>query len=175
MKEKKIKIYEFKELKKEVQEKVLNDFKQYEDFFYLEENLTELLKDVLTANKIKINDLKIRYSLNCCQGDGFSFIGSFEWLDYNVNITLGHLSNLYNHSNTTDIYITDCEGEEIEDEKIINEFSELYQDICRKLEQEGYNIIEDALKDETIIKNIETNEYYFRKSGEIESFEGVEE
>lgn len=169
MKTKTINIYEFEELKPEIQEKVLNYFRNNNEFPFLSEELTELLKEKLEESKIGYNDsLKIYYSLSYCQGDGFCFIGDFDYKDYKVLIK--HIGNYY-HSNSVsiDIVKTDTEGNEINaEENIYIEFKELYKSICRLCENQGYAEIEYENSEECIKENIKANEYKFRENGDIE-------
>ena len=171
MKTKTIKLFEFGELKKDIQERVLQYFRNNEEFSFLEENLKECLGESLKRHKIKeIEKIEMRYSLSYFQGDGFSFIGLFEWKKYSIKIELGNLSNLYYHSNTTNIFIENENGEEPKNyEELEREFNKIYQDICKDLEKIGYDLIEKATSEETIKENIEANEYTFRENGEIES------
>lgn len=163
---KEIKLYKFKELKPEIQEKVIDNFKEEEDFYFLEEELKGELKILLDNYNIKYDDnLVLMYSLSYCQGDGVSFIGNFTYKNKNVKISLGNRSNMYCHSNTTDIYIYD--DEENEDLALYEEFNDIYHKICAEIEQIGYNIIEDTLKDNNIIGDIEAIGYYFTEKGDV--------
>ncbi len=166
MKEKIIKVYEFNELKPKIQEKVLNEFREKEDFSFLNESLNDYLKELLKDKKIKSNDLKLNYSLNYCQGDGLSFTGRFEWKNY--EITIFRKEYHYCHKYTTNFNILTKKGNNVK-ESILNEFEALYYSICDKVEKMGYSIIEETLKDETIKDLIEMNEYTFRENGEIEN------
>jgi hypothetical protein len=47
-------------------------------------------------------------------------------------------------------------------------FEEYAQQLSRKLEREGYGIIEDRDADETIAENIRINEYLFTEAGRRE-------
>jgi len=127
------------------------DGQDYFDFLsdYLQEELNLILKE----NKIKPEDTpNLRYSLSHSQGDGLSFTGSFKWKHYNITIKEGHLSNLYCHSNTVDIYIETEKGNEPRNpEDTETEFKNIYNNICKKLEKFGYGIIEETEK-ENILK-----------------------
>ena len=164
---KEINLYEFEELSPEVQEKVIDDFRDNNDFDFLEDVLRGRLNDVLNENHIKINDLTLRYSLSYNQGDGFSFIGDFVYKNNCVTIRKGHLANFYCHSGTNDIEILDKNDEE--NEELEKEFSELYVNICKELEKYGYEVIEDENNEETIKERIKDNDYYFREDGTIEN------
>ncbi len=178
METKTINIYKFKELKKAIKEKVLNDFREMEQHEYLEESLTEELKEVLKKKKLSCDDLNVLYSLSCCQGDGFCFTGIIKGKNAEIKIT--HNSRYY-HSQSVDIEIIslrvgknfiDCydlnEKQQKRADFILTQLKEQYQKICFELEKLGYAYIDDALKDEVIIENINVNEYTFRENGEIE-------
>ncbi len=174
MKEKTINVYTFDELGEEAKEKVLTVMREENDHHFLEDSLKEYLNEKLKENNI-INcgeEVKLYYSLSCCQGDGASFCGLFKWNNYFIDIQQGSLSNHYSHSNTTDITITEEteEGEEPEaDEKVHNQFKELYDSICKDVEKYGYSYIESEDSEESIKENIETNGYTFREDGVMEN------
>jgi hypothetical protein len=161
MKEKTIKLYEFKELAPEIQKIVIDQFKSEEEFYFLKDDLTDYITEKITNLGYTIHNLKLYYSLTNCQGDGVMFEATLEKDNVSYIITQsGH----YYHYNSKIINIYNEEGDTIED----NGFNDLYISWCRDLEKYGYAIIEDTLRDEVIIENIEANEYYFRANGEIE-------
>lgn len=163
MKQKTINLYEFKELEKEVQEKVLIKFRENEEFCFLKEDLEYYIKDKLKELNYNIIELAVYYDLSYSQGSGAMFIGILE--KDNKRYIIKH-SGHYNHYNSKTIDIYNIEdGEEIED----NDFNNLYVSLCKDLEEYGYSTIEEILKDENIIETIELNEYYFTKNGKIES------
>ena len=165
---KKIKLYRFKELKKEMQKKVIEEYREvyatiiYEDLEYY---LNEKLKEILKEKNIYFEELKIRYDLSYRQGSGASFTGDFVWKNKNINIALGYLSNLYCHSNTTNIEFEDFENTTDKEER---EFKELYNDICNEIEKVGHDYLDEVGKDENIKEMIEANDYYFREDGRME-------
>lgn len=126
------------------------DFKnsQDNDFYFLSDDLKEILKDELQKHKIKYyDDLGHYFSLTCSQGDGYMFYGSFNWKNYSIQIKHnGH----YYHSNTADIFITTLKGNEVKAE-IEEKFKELYKGICNTLEKTGYLII-DTQNEEDILR-----------------------
>ena len=64
---------------------------------------------------------------------------------------------------------TDNLGFHIENEKDEQEFEELYQDICKKMERAGYEHIEWCTSEEVFIESCEANGYTFRENGEMEN------
>ncbi len=68
METKTINLYEFKELGKNIQEKVLNEFRERNEHYFLNDFLKESLNNELENNNIKvIGDLELFYSLSYCQ------------------------------------------------------------------------------------------------------------
>lgn len=174
MKTKTINLYEFDELSDEVKNKVVERFREKNDYHFLEENLNECLSELLEKNNIKVinNDLNLRYSLGYSQGDGVSFIGTFKFKDLNFKINSS--SSHYCHSKTTDIYLIDFDDDNDDDlselvkENIKNEFEQIYYNICDEIEKNGYAYIEAEDDEKNIIENIKLNEYTFRKDGSLE-------
>jgi len=134
-----------------------------DDFYFLKDDLTELLKEKLLKNNISvINDLKVFYSLSNCQGDGFMFEGLIQTKKARFRIKQ---SGFYYHENSKKIFL-DClfignkevyptemtEKQEEKANKIEDEFNYLYIDICKELEKEGYSIIE-AINKENILRS----------------------
>ena len=69
-------VYEFDDLSKAVQDEVISRYRNK-----LADLLDEDLEDIMNRelNRYTDNlDFELRYSLNCCQGDGVSFDGSVE-------------------------------------------------------------------------------------------------
>lgn len=172
MRTKTIKVYKLEELKKDIQEDIINKFRENEEFYFLEEYLKDYLKQVLEENKLKVIELNIEYDLNYSQGSGFCFYGIF---DYNGRkFIIKKTDRHYNHKYTTNVYLKDLENLEENDnitemvlKKLEQNFKELYLNICDKLEKYGYDIIEDSLKEENIRDLIKSNEYEFLENGVI--------
>lgn len=168
MKIKEIKVYEFKELEEKVKEKVLNNFRNDNDYDFLEEDLEEYLKEMLEKENITYEDLKINYSLSYCQGDGFSFTGNFIYK--NIPILIKRDGFNYYHERSTEIIILNEEDFKKMDFEIFEtDFKDLYYNICKKIEKMGYEMMEYEDSDESIKEIIEINEYTFRENGEMEN------
>ena len=76
MRVKTIALYEFNELSKDVQEKVINHYRNE-----LSDLLADDLKEAMIMelnNHVGGLDFELAYSLNYCQGDGVSFTGSVD-------------------------------------------------------------------------------------------------
>lgn len=170
-------INELKELHPEGYKKAYSNFKDGNEYFFLEDNMNERLKELLEENNIKYRKYpqnvglpEVMYSLSHCQGDGACFTGVFQYKNITAYIT--HKGN-YCHSYSTTIecqetnnlgFHTD-ESEEIYKEEA--EFHTIYQKICEELEEFGYSFIEYEDSEERFIENCEANEYYFSEDGEI--------
>lgn len=69
-------VYEFDDLSKAVQDEVINRYRDK-----LADLLNEDLEDIMNRelnNYVDNLDFELRYSINCCQGDGVSFDGIVE-------------------------------------------------------------------------------------------------
>jgi hypothetical protein len=178
MKEKTIKLYEYRELSPKAKEKALDDFRNNNfDSYGLQADLDNYLEELLTEYHIvPVADLKgypskyakIYYSLSHSQGDGVMFEGVFEWKGQLITIKQ---SGRYYHSLSKDITWNDFVGEdkEAEEEKLAKEFEGIYQDICKKLEKAGYAGIEDMESEAYFIETCNANEWTFREDGTLEN------
>ena len=170
MKTIKLKIYKFSELSKEAQEKAIQEHADNEQFQLLSWDMQDKLNELLEDNKID-GEGTVQYSLGHCQGDGAMFHGNFFWNGHSINIKQ---SGRYSHSNSKEIDIVDSSKNDAPDadEEIYKEFEELYQTICKQLEEFGYARIEDALDEGNIRLYLEDeangNEYL--EDGSISNF-----
>jgi len=153
MEQKTIQVYKYEELSDDAKETALNSHIESNDFDFLEESLTEYLKELLTEAKID-GEAELSYSLSCCKGDGVSFTGNFEYKGVNISVTRNN--SHYVHSNSVDI---EAEAE----------FKEIFKEICDKIEKVGYSEIEYQNSEESFKENCEANEYTFRENGEMEN------
>jgi len=159
-----INVYSFKELSKEAQKKVLDDYRADNDMPFLSELMSETLTEQLKKHGLKSENAKTYYSLSYCQGDGAMFEGDFEWKKYSVYIKhSGH----YYHSNSKTIEIQENNnlGYDVDDNIVYDKFEKIYQSICAELEKAGYAYIEAENKDENIIEEIEANEWTYEANG----------
>lgn len=166
MTNKTITLYSFDELSKEVQAKVLQNFRDDDECEYLPDDMQYYFEELARENNINVINSKIYYSLSYCQGDGAMFEGYFQWRGYNVNIK--HAGRYY-HYNSKDITITDDEGNDIDDGQIYEEFNTLYVSICKELARYGYDCIKSHNSDENLIDMIQANNYLFTNKGVIDS------
>ena len=190
-----VNVYEFKELSKDTQDKVI---KRYRD--ELTDSLNQYLEAIMCQefNNYTDNlDFSLDYSLDCCQGDGVSFTGSAESkeelftlasLVYDNKIPKNILrlinwdiiykidfvrSNYYYvhkysvHINIIDNYNTNKDYCHIS--RAMTEFEKAinkwYLNICDDLEKFGYTTIENMYSDDNIKSFIEANECEFSIDG----------
>lgn len=175
MRKKQITVYKYDELDDRVKERVLNYFREFNNFDFLEDDLNEWLNQKLQENMIlKDGILKLFYSLSYCQGDGLCFIGKVKFKD--TVFLIEHKGRYYNNKITTimpitfmNVYIEDINNKKTLKaiEKRTEEFKLLYYKICDELEKIGYDIIEAEDSEENIKEIIELNEYEFLPNGNI--------
>lgn len=157
-------LYSFDELSKEVQAKVLQNFRNDDECEYLPSDMQYKIEELLKENSIT-GDARVFCSLSYCQGDGAMFEGYFNWRGYNVKIKQ---SGKYYHYNSKDITITDDNDNDI-DGQIYEDFNTLYVSICKELERYGYDCIDSHNSDENITDIIQANDYLFNDKGVIDS------
>ena len=163
MREETIKVYQFKELKKEIKSKVIEYFRSKNDYYFLSEFMKTELDLILKQNKIS-GDPTLYYSLSYSQGDGVCFEGVFKWKN-NYKVYIKHSGNYY-HYNSVDIEIRTKADYDAKQE-VYDTFKGIYIDICREMEKIGYNYIEYEDTEEYIINEIECNEYEFLENGDL--------
>lgn len=131
----------------------------YEDnFYFLEEELKEILEEKLKEKGFIFENIKISYSLSYCQGDGFSFEGTLKSKDCEFKIK--RINSIYSHYNTTEKFLIQnkikgkwvffeeqTQKEQEKSEEKLNNFLEEYKYICREMEKIGYSIIENQQTD----------------------------
>jgi len=160
------KVYNFNELSYKAKQNAIDKWYEKEDYPMLAEELTESCKALLEDKKITHDDLKLYYSLACCQGDGLCFIGKFQWKKYRISITHNYR---YYFAKSTAITLEDEEGNEVYDKDVIEQFTNIYLDICGKLEKEGYSTLEYRMDFEEMQENCEANEYTFTDDGVMDN------
>ncbi len=171
MKTKTINLYTFDELSKDVQDKVLQNFRDEDECEYLPDDMQYKIDELLKENNIT-GKARVYYSLSNCQGDGAMFEGEFQYKD--ITLYIEH-SGMYYHFNskTIEAQETNNLGYHIDEEEPLNkqveEFEALYETIARELEKYGYDCIEAHNSDENLIEMINANDYLFTDKGIIDS------
>jgi hypothetical protein len=160
-------VYSFDELDDTAKAKAIEKQREFEQEFsndWLPDAMADKLAELLEANGLKCDDAKIYYSLGYSQGDGAMFEGTVSWHKYRVDIRQnGH----YYHYNSKHFDVTDEDTGDYADNNIEMEFNDIYTDICKDLERYGYDCLEQAESDETIIDSINANEYEFYSDGSM--------
>lgn len=158
-----IKLYEYSELAEEAKKKALDAWNENSDMPFLPSMLQDECGQLLKAHDIKClsNHPKCLYSLSYCQGDGLMFEGKFEWKDYYAIIK--HDGRYY-HSNSKTYELVDAEGVEAP-QASCDAFEAIYQDICKKLEKLGYELIAEETSEAHFIDECNANEWTFEANG----------
>lgn len=159
--QKTINVYPYKELNEKAKEYARRERNAHNDLSFIQEFMTEYLKEELTEKGIKYNDdLKVFYSLSYCQGDGAMFQGLITWKDLDIKIT--HTGRYY-HAYMKNIETID---KDFVSENEAKEFENLYVSICKDLEKYGYDLIETEQSAENFAEECEANDYLFLSDGE---------
>ena len=183
------KVYQFNELTETAQKKaiewyktILNNDGDILQFF------NEYAKEKASENGF--DNIKLQYSLSNCQGDGLSFscdnfdIEKFlnensrlhrplfiKVLSANLKVEMKGNTGRYCFASRSDIdlYLDNYKRNYPNIESLIEcikvELQDKYMALCRELEGEGYKEIESRYEDESIIEDIEANEYEFKADG----------
>lgn len=185
METKTVKVYNFSELSIEAQEKVINDYYENEDYFYLSDDLNEELNQI----DCYFHDTEFYYSLNYSQGDGLHILGKFDidkWLKdkYNfkqsVNDTVYNLiysvesksNRRYCFASKSDIsvdidpYLDKYPNLEELIDSIIDDIKDYYMDLCKKLETYGYSILDYRMDIAEFSDYADGNDYLYLPDGE---------
>jgi hypothetical protein len=168
MKEITIKLYSFEELSEEAQEKARQDWNEHNDMPFLTDDLREYIHEELKERGYKVlgvstsanPSIRPLYSLSYCQGDGLMFEGTVE--DKKGNVYTIKQDGRYYHEYSKTIDGVDKNGNEIDCTK----FDEtVYQPICKKVAQRGYDEIEYHESKECFAETCEANGYTFEADG----------
>lgn len=160
---KQINIYNFNELSKELQEKMIEKEIEYQHEAYCESFLHEemeyqadrLLKKYFKNNRPELKD--IYYDLSYRQGSGAMF--EFNLYYYNKFVKIKHYGGDYYHSKSFIIdtwELTDKQEKQLKN-KIIKMFEEF--------EKTGFELVEYRITKKEAIEILEENEYL--ENGEI--------
>jgi hypothetical protein len=191
MRTKTINIYTFSELSKEAKEKAIEQYRDLKNQSW--DMLAFFSDDVVDQLKEKgWQDVKLQYSLSCCQGDGLSFSGKLDlkyFLDKVYSVKLPNRKKLaiceyiysviskgntghYQYAHKNDIDYTENYQDGIERkhidklwQNILEEIKDYYMLLCKQFEKQGYDEIDFQLSDECIIEDIQVNELEFNDEG----------
>lgn len=162
MKIKEIQVFEYDELSEDAKEKALIEHNENNDYYFLEEDLSEYLKQLLEENGIKSDDVKLEYDLSYCQGDGVNFEGNFEYKNINFDIKDNCINYFMDNDENDALKIDFIDA-------IYTEFKEVYKEICDKIKKSGYSQIEYELSEENFKEICDANEWTFRENGKLEN------
>ena len=186
-----VNVYEFDDLSKYVQSKIIDRYKDR-----LADLLDDDLKDIMKMefnNHMHNLNFELAYSLNCCQGDGVSFTGSVEGKEellefanivydnkvpkniirlvkWDIIYKVDFVRNSYHyvHKYTVNPAIIDnynISNSYCHINKAITEFeksiNKWYSQVCDTMEKFGYDTKENLYSDDNIKSYIEANECDF--------------
>lgn len=175
-------VYTFDELSEEAKQKAIQEWRQSDPGHtlpFLSDNMNEWAREILLENEItldKTDDSNKKkwcnfsekyfcyYSLSYCQGDGamIEFVGTWKNKYYISTTHSGH----YYHSRSRNIDIEAIDGSQVTND-VIDDFSELYDAMCKELAKRGYNEIDYNNSDEYISETLSANDYHFTQDGKI--------
>lgn len=167
--QKTINLYTFDELSKDVQEEVLQHFRNTDECEYLSDDMEYYFEELAKEYKISVINSKIYYSLSYCQGDGAMVAGEFEWNGYSIKVK--HVG-MYCHERSTNIEMYKDENDISMDAdiEVYKDFEEnVYIPMCKELARYGYDCIDTHNSDENLIEMIDANGYTFTLTGELEN------
>jgi hypothetical protein len=185
------KVYKFEELSQDAKEVAIEQYRN-EDHVYLDCFNDDAVEQIEKAGFY--GDIDLQYSLHYCQGDGLSF--SCNGIDESLLLSffaeiLGEgkektakliMENSYfsNSGNTgrycfaskNDIeYIFDSGINAPNIEKIVSQvetkIKNLYMELCKDLENQGYSDIEYQRSDDAITETIIANDWEFLSNGKM--------
>lgn len=150
------KIYNFNELSKEIQEKLIEKEKEYQKEAFCNDFLLEEMEEkarILLEQYFgeKATFKNVYYSLNYCQGDGAMI--EFELTYYNKPITIKQYGHYY-HEKSFQI----CSYELTEKQE--KQLKEKIYKMNYELAQYGYILIEAEYSNDEIIEILQENEYF---------------
>lgn len=182
-----VKVYGFNELSSEVQKKVID---RYRDSYVDIEDAMNLE----FINYVGYLDLKLNYSLSCCQGDGVSFSGEvigkedvkeladyvyggkvprkiLRLIDWGVINDVQFIRNNYHyvHKYTVDVIVESLIPCHYYIYRAIRDFERAikkwYLNTCNALETFGYNTIDSLRIDDYVRECIIANDLKFTENG----------
>jgi len=188
MEEKTITVYTYNELSDKAKEKARNYYQEHiaqdilDSFLndYLYERLDELLKENNIIDNTSLQKTnytfkgkvitkkercQLQYSLGYCQGDGLQILGKYSY--DNVNVNIKHYGHYY-HNKCIDMYFYNNDMEDLdESDKRIEAFKDIYNNITKQLEKDGYEYIESEQSEESMLDYFNGNDIKFYKDGDI--------
>jgi hypothetical protein len=184
------KVYNFNELVVDAQQNAIETERNKDynvDLTIFKEDCVERIEEVGFCG-----DIKLQYDLSYSQGDGLSF--SCAGFDYEKLVLMFVEILGENETKTAKLIADNCDFENtgnkgrgcfasksdidyiLDDNldmpnienvvsKVLEKLEDLYMDLCKDLEKQGYSEIEHQNSDEYISENLISNEYEFTKDG----------
>lgn len=157
-----MKTYELQELDITVQEKVMDEIRMSGVLHEgLEENLSEALRDELKKVGVEWHNddqLHLRYELS------YEYGRSYVNFDLNRVTWKDHTLWIKNQRSGTEIRVEDDYGDYVIE--LQNKLKQIYNNICRTLRREGYNILKYEDSKEYIIEDSQLNERRYYSNGD---------
>ena len=186
-----VNVYEFDDLSKDVQESVIERYKD-KLAYLLNDDLKDIMKMEFNNHMHNLN-FELAYSLNCCQGDGVSFTGSVEGkeellefanivydnkvpkniirlIKWDIIYKVDFVRNSYHYVHKYTVAPAIIDNYNISNSychinKAITEFeksiNKWYSQVCDTMEKFGYDTKENLYSDDNIKSYIEENECEF--------------
>lgn len=153
-----IKIYNFDELSKDIQERLIEKEKEYQldaycECFLLEDMQEEAKRLLQKYFGDKAAFKKVYYDLSYCQGSGAMI--EFDLIYYNKHVTIKQYGHYYHENSFT---IIENYREELT-EKQYNQLEKKIYFMNVELKKAGYNFIDEPYTNEDIIDILKENEY----------------
>jgi hypothetical protein len=181
-------VYKFDELKPEAKQKAIDLWYEWEEYYFLSDDLTE---EVMQLDTLGIfSDIKLAYSLSNCPGDGLSFSANIDlakWLAQDEDLTKDEkqaiVESVYKIHSTGNkgryCYATEnqieWEGQGNETEAlcakmdtICLEIGKYYLKICKDAEDTGYDTLSYRMDGEEFSEFCESNGYMFKENGTLD-------
>jgi hypothetical protein len=185
MKTKAYNVYTFSELSQSARETAKRRYYETEEYEFLGEELKERLSQIAPYWE----DVKIFYSLSCCQGDGLSFEGTLDikkfldtkspsfrrpkvMQDYIYKIISTGNKGRYTYASRGDVD-WECNYSHGKERKrldkaalsILEAVQDNYLSICKNLERYGYSILEYRMDDKEFEDLSDSNEWEYTIDG----------
>jgi hypothetical protein len=187
-----IQLYKFDELSEAAKQTAIEKERNSEDYFFMEFFKDDAMEKINEAG-FKGN-VKLQYGLSYSQGDGLSFSCQYfdkmndlftevlgpgkqktiDCLINNISFDLKANNGHYCYASKSDIdleldnyYVKSQNNIDLVINKVREKLEDLYIDLCRELEKQGYSEIEFQNSDECISENLINNDYDFTENGKM--------
>ena len=186
-----VEIYSFEELNDKAKSAAIEKHKENSEIFL--DFFNDDCHEQISENGFRGN-IKLQYRLSYSQGDGLSFSCDYydnlnalfvevlgtekqktiDTIINNISFKCDGNNGRYSYAHRNDIsleldnyYVKSSTNLDNIISKVETKLKELYIDLCKQLEKQGYDEIEHQYSDEYIISELTENDYYFKDNGEI--------